>query len=452
MVVDVTAHRDAERRIEFLAFHDNLTDLPNRALFDQLLAQALERARRDHTAVAVLSLDVDGLKMVNDSLGHDAGDELLRLTAASLRKAIRKQDVAARVGGDEFAILAADLPLGGGPAMAVSAAEQIALRIQTLLRRPLALQTRQIYASASIGISVYPVDADGAESLVQNADAAMYRAKRSESGSYVVFSGRAGPMRDTLALASRLRGAAREQRWALEYQPIVDLERGEVVAVEALLRLKASGTRVVTADRFIHMAEEMGLMGPITEWVLATLCRQIPVWRRSGSRFDVTFNLSARQLWDLSLPSAVLSQLERHGVDPAWVTAEVTESAVSQVDHAQGVLRALHDGGVRIAIDDFGTGYSSLSRLHELPVDVVKIDRTFVRDLSANPDTRTIVRAMLQLATSLDIVPLAEGIETKDQLEFLAEHGCVLGQGYLFARPMAPERVMAFVNDRQKAV
>ena len=193
-------------------------------------------------------------------------------------------------------------------------------------------------------------------------------------------------------------------------------------------------------------------MGPITEWVLATLCRQIPVWRRSGSRFDVTFNLSARQLWDPSLPSAVLSQLERHGVDPGWVTAEVTESAVSQVDHAQGVLRALHDGGVRIAIDDFGTGYSSLSRLHELPVDVVKIDRTFVRDLSANPDTRTIVRAMLQLATSLEIVPVAEGIETKEQLEFLAEHGCVLGQGYLFARPMAPERVMAFVNDRQKAV
>jgi diguanylate cyclase (GGDEF)-like protein len=432
-----------------MAFHDTLTELPNRALFEQLLAQSLERARRVGTAVAVLSLDVDGLKLVNDALGHDAGDELLRQTAASLQTSIRKADVAARVGGDEFAVLVPDIVMEGEPARAVAAAEQVAVRVQESLRAPILLEGRQIYASTSTGISVFPVDAEDAASLVRNADAAMYQAKRTDSGSHVVFSGLAGPMKDTLALASRLRRAAREGRWALEYQPIVDLERGEVVAVEALLRMRDVRGRLTPAGEFIHMAEEMGLMGPVTEWVLASLCDQIPVWRRRGSSFDVSFNLSARQLWDPSLPDAVLGQLEHDGVDPKWLTAEVTESAVmTQVDRAQGVLRALHDGGIRIAIDDFGTGYSSLSRLRELPVDVLKIDRTFVRDLPDDRDARSIVRAMLQLADSLELVALAEGIETEDQLAFLSDHGCVLGQGFLFARPMGAERVMEFVRTR----
>ncbi len=453
VMVDITARRAAESRIEFLAFHDTLTELPNRALFDQLLAQSLERARRNGTAVAVLSLDVDGLKLVNDALGHDAGDELLRRIADSLRASIRKADVAARIGGDEFAVLAPDLPMAGDPTSALAAAEAVAVRVQESLRRPMFLQRRQIYASTSIGISVFPVDAEDVASLIRNADAAMYQAKRTESGSYVVFSGRAGTMRETLALANRLRRAAREQLWALEYQPIVDLARGRVVAVEALLRLPQGRSRVVPARAFIQMAEEMGLMGPVTDWVLATVCRQIQSWHRAGARFDVSFNLSARQLWDPSLPDMVMGHLERSGIDPTWVTAEVTESAVmTQVDHASGVLRTLHDAGIQIAIDDFGTGYSSLSRLRELPVDVVKIDRTFVRDLPDDGDARTIVRAMLQLVRSLEIVPLAEGIETAAQLEFLSEQGCELGQGYVFARPMAPERILEFVQERQKAV
>jgi EAL domain-containing protein (putative c-di-GMP-specific phosphodiesterase class I) len=335
----------------------------------------------------------------------------------------------------------------------VAAAERAAQRIQEQLRRPLVLQRREIYASTSIGISVFPIDSEDATSLVRNADAAMYQAKRTDPGTYIVFSGRAGPMHDTLALASRLRQAARERRWALEYQPIVDLDRGGVVAVEALLRLKRSTGRLVPACEFIQMAEEMGLMGPVTEWVLEELCEQIPMWRRSGARFEVAFNLSARQLWDPSLPETILGRLERDGIDPRWVTVEVTESAVmTQVDRAQGVLRSLHDGGIRVAIDDFGTGYSSLSRLRELPVDVVKIDKSFVRDLPDNRDARTIVRAMLQLATNLEIVPLAEGIETDGQLAFLTDQGCALGQGYLFARPMGAEEVHAFVQRRQTAV
>jgi diguanylate cyclase (GGDEF)-like protein/PAS domain S-box-containing protein len=452
VMVDVTARRAAESRIEFLAFHDTLTELPNRALFEQLLAQSLERARRNGTGVAVLSLDVDGLKLVNDALGHDAGDELLRRTADSLRSSIRKADMAARVGGDEFAVLAPDLPLSGDPAQALAAAERVALRVQESLRRPLNLQRRQIYASTSIGISVFPVDADDAASLIRNADAAMYQAKRTEPGSYVVFSGRAGTMRETLALTNRLRRAAREHRWALEYQPIIDLERGAIVAAEALLRLPQGRSRVVPAVEFIQMAEEMGLMGPVTEWVMATVCRQILSWRRAGVRFGVTFNLSARQLWDPSLPDMVLRQLDGAGIDPSVVTAEVTESAVMTQDHAPMVLRTLHDAGIRIAIDDFGTGYSSLSRLRELPVDVVKIDRSFIRDLPDDGDARTIVRAMIQLVRSLEIVPLAEGIETDPQLEFLSDQGCELGQGFLFARPMAPERLLEFAQTREKAV
>ena len=452
VMVDVTARRVAETRIEFLAFHDNLTELPNRALFEQLLAKSLERARRNGTGVAVLSLDVDGLKLVNDALGHDAGDELLRRTADSLRSSIRQADVAARVGGDEFAVIAPDLPLTGDPAQAVAAAERVAQRVQESLRRPLFVQRRQLYASTSIGVSVFPVDAEDSGALIRNADAAMYQAKRTESGGYVVFSGQAGTMRQTLALANRLRRAAREQQWALEYQPIVDIERGGVVAVEALLRLP-QGRKVVPAGSFIQMAEEMGLMGPVTEWVMAAVCRQILSWRRSGIRFAVTFNLSARQMWDPSLPEMILGHLDRSGIEPDWVTAEVTESAVmTQGDHGPGVLRRLHDAGVHIAIDDFGTGYSSLSRLRELPVDMVKIDRTFVRDLPSEHDARTVVRAMLQLVKGLGMVPLAEGIEHRSQLEFLSDQGCELGQGFLFARPMAPDRVMEFVQAHQKAV
>jgi diguanylate cyclase (GGDEF)-like protein len=403
--------------------------------------------------VALLFIDLDRFKAINDTLGHAAGDTLLTITADRIVAQLRDSDVAARVGGDEFAVLVPDLPFDGDPIQAVAAAERAAQRIQEHLRGPVILQRREIYASTSIGISAFPVDADDAASLVRNADAAMYQAKRTDPGSYVVFSGRAGPMRDTLALANRLRQAARERRWALEYQPIVDLEQGGVVAVEALLRLKRSGGRLLPACEFIQMAEEMGLMGPVTDWVVERLCEQIPVWRRGGSCFDVAFNLSARQLWDPSLPETILGRLERGGIDPRWVTVEVTESAVmTQVDRAKGVLRALHDGGIRLAIDDFGTGYSSLSRLRELPVDVVKIDRSFVRDLPGDRDARAIVRAMLQLATNLEIVPLAEGIETDAQLAFLTEQGCALGQGYLFARPMGADEAHGFAERQPRAV
>jgi diguanylate cyclase (GGDEF)-like protein/PAS domain S-box-containing protein len=453
VVVDVTARREAEDRVEFLAFHDKLTELPNRALFEQLLEQSLRNAERHGTGVAVLSLDVDGLKLVNDSLGHEAGDELLRHAAAALRDSTRQEDVAARVGGDEFVVLAADLPVRDQPGAALAAAESMAARVLERLRQPVDLRGTEFYPSTSIGISVYPLDANDAASLVRNADAAMYQAKRTAPGSYVMSSGAAGAFADALTKASRLRQAAREGLWALEYQPIVELRTRTVAAFESLLRWHQPDGRTAAAWEFIDLAEEMGLMPPIMDWVLGELCRWVPRWRGEGWTFGVSFNLSARQLWERSLPERIFERLAASGLDPRGLTVEVTESGVmSQPEHAGGILRALHDGGIRVAIDDFGTGYSSLSRLRELPVDVVKIDRSFVRDLPADRDARSIVRAMLQLATSLEIVPLAEGIETEEQLEFLREHGCVLGQGYLFARAMSAERVSSFVGAQVRAV
>jgi diguanylate cyclase (GGDEF)-like protein len=416
-------------------------------MFEELLDLSLSRARRKGFAVAVLFMDLDNFKLVNDSLGHDAGDELLQKMGARLREALRDTDVVARQGGDEFLILLSDLERGAqytrpDSEAAVITAEAVAERIHELLKRPFAIGGTEFYITASIGISLFPFDGDDGKTLLKNADAAMYRSKRSAPGTSTVFSKESVDPLTRLSLATRLRRAVERKEWLLHYQPIVDLTDAHLVSVEALLRWQDPTTGMVPPNDFIPLAEEMGLIETIGDWVLEEVCRQSQDWRREGLMIEVSFNLSPRQLWHGNLVNKIIGHLKWMRINPRNVLVEVTEStAMIDPDRTMRILEELHSAGLRLAIDDFGTGYSSLSRLKQMPVDILKIDRSFVRDIPADTHAMSMVKAIIQLANGLGMVPLAEGIETEEQWKFLVQNGCSLGQGYHFSRPVPASEI-----------
>ena len=448
VMLDITERKRAEEELAFLAYHDKLTGLPNRHMFEELLDLSIARARRHDLAVSVLYMDLDDFKLVNDSLGHAAGDELLGMVADRLREATRETDLVARQGGDEFLLLLADLerrrdsPLHEATDNALLVAESVASRVFESLREPFVLGETEFYVSASIGISMFPDDADDAESLLKNADAAMYQSKKAGPGNFMLYSREGAGSVSKLSMATRLRKAVERQNWVLHYQPVIDLSTEQMVGVEALLRWQDPRGGLIGPGEFIPLAEEMGLIETIGDWVLGELCRQSGVWRSQGLTPEISFNLSPRQLWQSDLVFRVLSRLQSEEVDPTTIVVEITESAaMTDPDRTQRVLWELHGRGVRLAIDDFGTGYSSLSRLKHLPVDVLKIDRSFIRDTPDDHDAGSMVRAMIQLAQSLGMTPLAEGIETEEQWRFLVEQDCPLGQGFHFAKPMPAEEI-----------
>ena len=441
VIFDITERKRAEEEVTFLAYHDKLTGLPNRAMFEEFVEIALARAVRHDLGVGVLYLDLDNFKLVNDSLGHHAGDELLRELADRLRDCTRETDLVARQGGDEFLMLLSDLERGTGSMPLMDAgmlvAESVASRVREALEEPFSLSGTEFYASASIGISLFPQDARDADTLMRNSDAAMYESKRTSPGTYSIYSDEGLDRGDKLSLSTRLRRAVENQNWLLHYQPVVRLADGSIAGVEALLRWQEPTGGIVPPGEFIPLAEEMGLIGAIGDWVIEELARQQRRWRQEGLDVEVSFNLSPRQLWQSSLADTILGQLRAFDVDPRKVVVEITEStAMTDPERTQRLLAQLHAGGLRLAIDDFGTGYSSLSRLRHLPVDVLKIDRTFVREVDHDEDAASMVRAMVQLALSLGMTPLAEGIETAGELNFLVENGCSLGQGFHLARPV----------------
>ncbi|HTG47201.1 MAG TPA: EAL domain-containing protein [Actinomycetota bacterium] len=446
VMIDITERKRTEEEVAFQAYHDELTGLPSRAMFEELLELSVSRARRHDGSVAVIYIDLNDFSLVNDSLGHQAGDALLISVAERLREATRETDLVARRGGDQFLLLLADLAReDGGIDGAVMRAESVASKIQESLMAPFAVDGTEVYLAASIGISLFPDDAADSGSLQRNAESAMWEAKKSGRVGYVVAAGGALDSSAKLRFVTRLRKAVEAQRWVLHYQPVVDLEHGRMVGVEALIRwIEPDGTLVPPAE-FIPLAEELGLIEQIGSWVVRELTYQVQAWRELDIDLEVGFNLSPRQFWQPDLARRIQQEFRSSGVDPSRVLVEVTEtSAMLDPDRAQEILSELHAAGFSIAIDDFGTGYSSLSRLREMPVRVLKIDRSFVAGVHEDRQSASIVAAFLELANGLDMTTLAEGIETAEELAFLREHGCALGQGYYFSRPVPPEEIIAY--------
>jgi len=456
VMLDITDRREAEEEIAFLAYHDKLTGLPNRALFDELLGIALARARRHGLGVAVISVDVDNFKLVNDSLGHGAGDDLIVQLAERLREATRETDLVARPGGDEFLMLLADLDrtvAGPGEDAASMVATSVASRVQTCLREPFLVAGTELYVTASLGISLFPDHGEDHVTLLRHAETAMFRSKGTGPGGYLVHASGEHDARAKLSLSTRLRKAVENRSWALHYQPLIELSTGAMAGVEALIRWPEPGGGLIPPGEFIPLAEEMGLIEAIGDWVVEEIARQDAAWRADGLTVDISFNLSPRQLWQPDLVDKIVTRIEAEGLEPDRLTVEITEStAMTDPDRTQRILEDMHGHGLRLAIDDFGTGYSSLARLKHMPVDILKIDRSFVRGVDLDHEASSMVCAMIGLARSLGMTALAEGIESEGEWRYLAEHGCPMGQGYYFSRPVPADEILALHRRASLAV
>jgi diguanylate cyclase (GGDEF)-like protein/PAS domain S-box-containing protein len=437
-IQDIKLRKDAEEKLRYDASHDALTGLPNRAAYTNKLEHALQRNRQQYEKlIAVLFLDLDGFKLVNDSLGHAAGDELLKETAARLLECVRGRDAVARLGGDEFTILLEDLPN-------VDKAVQIAERVRQRLTEPFLLADQEVFIGTSIGIATSQINYQNSGEILRDADAAMYQAKARGKGCYVVFDQEmyASATR-LLRLASDLRRAAERGEIAVHYQVIQSLDTNEICGFEALVRWNHPLYGVLMPSDFIPLAEENGLIGQIDSWTLTEACRQMRAWQNSNqlcSDFKISVNVSTRQFAQTGLIENVRRVLDETGLHPENLQLEITESAMAKnLKNTAHVLNELNRIGVTIALDDFGTGYSSLSYLHEFPISILKIDRSFVSRMSKEPDGAEIVRAIVALARSLQMKVIAEGIETAEQLEALRDIGCGFGQGYLFSHPVVSD-------------
>ena len=446
VVVDISERKraaealaQAERQLRHIAYHDALTGLPNRIAFEARLEQALAAAG-GRAALAVLFVDLDDFKLVNDSFGPAAGDALLRAVADRLRDATRTSELVARHGGDEFLLLIAE-PEGPGGVPDVDAsrysAEAVARRIRRALRVPFVVADVEIVVSASIGISLFPLDAPDTQTLLKHADAAMYKAKDDGRDRYEVYAREGDNALAQLSMAGRLRGALeREEGLVLHYQPLVQLETAEIVGVEALIRWQ-DGERLVPPGEFLPLAERMGLMGRLSDWVVGEACRQAKEWRDAGLDLYVSVNLPP-SFWQPTAMRHVLATIQTFGLSPDRLMIEITESAFAGDPrrNMEPVLTELHERGLRLAIDDFGSGHSSLSRLNQMRVSMLKIDRSFVGGMEDDDSTAVLTSSIVQLARNLGLEPLAEGIETEEQRRFLLIHGCELGQGFHFSRPV----------------
>jgi diguanylate cyclase (GGDEF)-like protein/PAS domain S-box-containing protein len=428
-ITDAKTHQDELAR---QANHDSLTGLPNRNLLRDRIDHTCARTQRYGNFAAVAFLDLDNFKVVNDSLGHSLGDHLLRAVAARLESSLRAMDTVARLGGDEFVLVLSDQK----NEQSVSAELQ---RIVTSFSQPFSVDGRDVFITASVGVALYPQDAKDPESLMKYAELAMYRAKESGRNAYQLFTAEMQTwVTERLALESRLRRALEHGEFSLHYQPQVDLRSNRIFGCEALIRWKQADLGMVSPEKFIPLAEETGLIVPIGEWVLRTACRQCKIWQDAGlPPVAVAVNISARQFREKDLLQLVASILAESGLAPSQLELEVTESVIMH-DEQQVIasLQAFRDIGVRLSVDDFGTGYSSLSYLKRFPVHRLKIDQSFVRELTSHADDAAIAQAVITLGHSLNLRVIAEGVETPEQLAFLRRNQCDEMQGYLFGKPV----------------
>jgi len=431
-----------QQELVFMATHDSLTALPNRTLILDRADQLLARARRDHLPCGALFIDLDGFKAINDSLGHRAGDELLRAVAARLGSTIREADALGRLGGDEFVILVEGVALSAGP-------ELVAERILDALKQPFLLpqaHNGRVTITASIGIAVG--DRSSAADLLRDADIAMYRAKLDGKNRYLVYqAGMQDAVHTLMELEMDVRDAVANQEFYVAYQPMFDLDGMTPVRMEALLRWSRPGGDAVGPDKFVPVLEQSGQISKVGRWVLRQTCMQCSSWAEDGFEIGVAVNVSAVQLESDRFVQDVADALQESGIDPRCLTIEITETALMRdPEETAERLRAIKQLGVRLSIDDFGTGYSSLAYLQRFPVDELKIDRSFVSKLTGGADSDALIRTFVQLGKSLAIETIAEGIEDQDQLSQLRAEHCDVGQGFLFAKPLAAADCQEFLE------
>jgi len=441
IAADITERNLAEKRVEFLAYHDALTSLPNRLLLQDRFEQARAYATRADTKLALLFLDLDNFKSINDTMGHEVGDELLKQITTRLGACVRDTDTISRQGGDEFLILLPDLSHADDTL-------PILAKIIEQLQVPFHANGHEISTSVSIGVTIFPDDGASFENLLKKADMAMYQAKNDGRNTYRFFDEAMNVEAvEHLFIRNGLRRALDRNQFVLHYQPQIDLRSGAVTGVEALIRWNLPEMGMMAPNRFIPVAEESGLIVPIGDWVLREACRQAVAWRRAGLPvMTMAVNLSAVQFRRGDIEQSVVHALEETGLDPTLLELELTESILIQnVDSLRATLSRLKTLGVKISIDDFGTGYSSLSYLKRFDIDKLKIDQSFVRDLATDPDDAAIVRAIIQMARSLNLRTIAEGVETPEILQQLRDFACDEAQGYHFARPMPADELANFL-------
>lgn len=429
---DITDRKEAEQRISYLASHDSLTNLPNRTLLLDRIQQTLAHNRRRNLKSAVLFIDLDKFKIINDTLGHDVGDSLLKEAAARLVSEVRSEDTVARQGGDEFIILLSTITHPDDAGI-------IAQKLLDTLMRPFKIIGKELHISASIGIAIYPDDGTEIEDLLKNSDIAMYHAKESGRNNYQFFSAEMNQQTaEKQAMSSDLRHAVERNELFLVYQPVVDMASGKIAGMEVLLRWQHPLLGLVSPVRFIPLAEESGVILAIGEWVLISACEQLLEWQKQG--YDVprlAINLSAKQFGQKAFADTIAMIIRETGVDSRYLGFEITESMlVHNIEEVAATLLKLSNMGLEISIDDFGTGYSSLSYLKRFPINKLKIDKSFIDDITKHPDDAAIVKAIIAMAHGLQMTVVTEGVESKDQLEFLRQHGCEQYQGYIFSKPL----------------
>ena len=430
---DITERKLAEETINFQAYHDLLTNLPNRALLRDRLSLAITQAKREEEMLAVMFLDLDRFKNNNDSLGHVIGDELLQQVSTRLKSCVREGDTLARFGGDEFTLLLPKITKGQEDI------RKIAEKINDVLRDPFTIDDNELYVSASIGISIYPRDGTNMDNLIKHADIAMYHVKDKGKNGYQFYSDdMTTPYFQNLSLETGIHKALDNDEFHLMYQPQINIKSGEIVGVEALVRWEHPEHGPITPAEFIPFAEETGMIVDIGHWVLRNACAELKRWRDAGlPEIRMSINMSARQLAEKDIVKRISNMLKDYGIPGHCIELEITENTImSEMDSVIHKLKELSRKGVNIAIDDFGTGYSSLSYLHKLPIQTLKIDRAFIKELNMNNSGNSIINTIVAMAKGLDLNVIAEGVETQQQLDYLHEIDCHEAQGFLFGKPL----------------
>ncbi|MFN2531333.1 MAG: EAL domain-containing protein [Pyrinomonadaceae bacterium] len=435
-------------QVDRLAYYDTVTDIPNRTLFEDRLSQAIAGARSTGQIVGVLFISIDQFKKVTDSLGHAAADSLLREFAQRLQRCIAESDTVARFGSDEFAVLKRQID---GPQDVVEIIEELS----EVLAVPFVLDDQELFATVSVGISLFPVDGDDCNSLLKNAGAALYKAKRSGGANYQFYTADMHAIASRrLALETNLRRALQNEEFLLHYQARISIDSVQITGVEALIRWQHPQFGLISPSEFIPLAEDTGLIVPIGEWVLKTACQQSMRWRAQGfPPMQMAVNISARQFYEHDVSNTVIRVLNQSGLEPQYLDLELTESSIMKnAEFAADVLNRMKRMGINISIDDFGTGFSSLASLKRLPIDALKIDQSFVRDVTTDPDNAALVMAIITLAHNLRLKVVAEGVETEEQLRFLHLLRCDEIQGFLFSKPLPAEGVISLLESHSGRV